>query len=202
MLRAYTPSLFYLVKIIYFFVKGFFYFYNQIFKINLLKVACLPSYTPILIIGKYFLYPLLHIVKDHTICLYKGLIDIICCDFFGTNNRFSITYCLISYKFYTRLLIRSYLSFKDFLISIASLFISSNWAEREIYEFYGIYLILNKDLRHLLLDYGFKGYPLLKNFPISGYIEVLYNDSIKKLNYRDLELTQKYRQLYLKRFLF
>jgi NADH-quinone oxidoreductase subunit C len=60
---------------------------------------------------------------------------------------------------------------------------------------------LHKDLRHLLLDYGFKGFPLLKDFPISGFVEVYYNDSIKKINYKPVELVQEYRKNYIKKFL-
>jgi NADH-quinone oxidoreductase subunit C len=73
--------------------------------------------------------------------------------------------------------------------------------EREVHEFFGIFFYLNKDLRHLLLDYGFKGFPLLKDFPLSGFVDVIYNDNIKKINYRNLEQIQAYRENCLKKFL-
>ena len=65
--------------------------------------------------------------------------------------------------------------------------------EREIFDFFGLFFLFNKDLRRLLLDYGFQGYPLRKNFPLSGFIEVVYNDTIKKITYPKVNITQEYR---------
>jgi len=86
-------------------------------------------------------------------------------------------------------------------MSCGSIFSSAKWAEREVYEFYGIIFYMHRDLRHLLLDYGFRGNPLLKDFPLTGFIEVIYSERLKKINYRDLELAQEYRKNCLKRFL-
>ncbi len=65
--------------------------------------------------------------------------------------------------------------------------------EREIFDFFGLYFFFNKDLRRILLDYGFTGYPLRKDFPLSGFIELIYDDSIKKITYQKLILSQEYR---------
>jgi NADH-quinone oxidoreductase subunit C len=75
---------------------------------------------------------------------------------------------------------------------------SSNWSEREIFDFFGIFFLGNKDLRRILTDYGFKGFPLRKDFPVSGYIDVYYDDNQKRIYYRNLELSQEYRNFNLK----
>ena len=78
-------------------------------------------------------------------------------------------------------------------MSISSLFTSAVWLEREVFDFFGIFFLLHKDLRRILLDYGFKGYPLRRNFPLSGFIELFYDDITKKITYSNLMLSQEYR---------
>jgi len=84
------------------------------------------------------------------------------------------------------------------ILSSASLFYSANWLEREVFDFFGLFFFSNKDLRRILLDYGFKGYPLRKNFPLSGFIELFYNDITKKITYNKIELGQEYRIFFTK----
>jgi len=76
------------------------------------------------------------------------------------------------------------------LLSVSSLFYNANWAEREVFDFYGLYFSLNKDLRRILLDYGFQGYPLRKDFPLTGFIELFYDDTIKKITYEKFKKIQ------------
>jgi len=90
----------------------------------------------------------------------------------ASTRRLGIVYTLLSTKFSTRLLLKMPSMHNENFLSCTSLYSSGNWAEREIYEFFGLLFVLNKDLRHLLLDYGFIGFPLLKDFPLSGYVEV------------------------------
>lgn len=80
------------------------------------------------------------------------------------------------------------------MLSLISIYLNSSWSEREIFEFYGIYFYLNKDLRRLLLDYGFRGYPLRKDFPLTGFIELYYDDSTKKIVYEKVNLNIDYKK--------
>jgi NADH:ubiquinone oxidoreductase subunit C len=79
------------------------------------------------------------------------------------------------------------------LISSQSLFPAFNWAEREIWDFFGIFFVNHSDLRRILTDYGFSGYPLRKDFPLSGYQEVYFDDPLKSIEYRVVELSQAFR---------
>ena len=146
-----------------------------------------------------YLYTLLFFLKKHSLTLFTLLIDLICFEIIWCKYKYTILYTLLSLQLNTRLNIKLkvILDFKIKILSVLSLYINSDWAEREIFEFYGVYFFFNKDLRKLLLDYGFKGYPLRKDFPITGYIELYYDDSIKKIIYEHLELSQEYRQFFL-----
>lgn len=86
--------------------------------------------------------------------------------------------------------------FNKNLLSITSLFSSAWWLEREVFDFYGLYFFCHKDLRRILLDYGFRGHPLRKNFPLTGFIELFYDDSIKKIMYDRVTLSQEYRTFF------
>jgi NADH-quinone oxidoreductase subunit C len=79
------------------------------------------------------------------------------------------------------------------LLSITSIFYTAAWLEREVFDFFGLYFLYNKDLRRILLDYGFQGYPLRKDFPLSGFLELFYDDTLKKITYEKISLSQEYR---------
>jgi NADH-quinone oxidoreductase subunit C len=79
------------------------------------------------------------------------------------------------------------------LLSLVSLYRSVAWSEREIFDFFGLFFFENNDLRKILTDYGFKGFPLRKDFPLSGYVDVYYDDNQKCICYKDLELNQEFR---------
>jgi NADH:ubiquinone oxidoreductase subunit C len=79
-----------------------------------------------------------------------------------------------------------------------ALFRSANWSEREVFDFYGLFFFENTDLRRILNDYGFKGFPLRKDFPLTGYMDTYYDDNTKKISYRKLELSQEYRNFNFK----
>jgi len=84
------------------------------------------------------------------------------------------------------------------LLSVVSLYNSAGWSEREVFDFFGIFFFENKDLRRILTDYGFRGYPLRKDFPLTGYVDVYYDDNQKRICYRSLELSQEYRNFNFK----
>jgi NADH:ubiquinone oxidoreductase subunit C len=139
------------------------------------------------------IYPVLYFLQKHTICQFDCLTDIICYDTPGKPLRFGIVYNLLSIRYNMR--IRLVSKFKNIvaLISVSSLFLGAGWMEREVLDMFGVYFFLNKDLRRILTDYGFNGYPLRKDFPLTGYLEVYYDDNQKRISYKLVELAQEYR---------
>jgi len=132
-------------------------------------------------------------LKDHENCLYKLLIDIVVVDFPENSERFSIIYNFCSLKYKCRLKLITKIDEMTPLISITNLFKNANWMEREIWDMYGIYFESHPDLRRILTDYGFEGYPLRKDFPLSGFKEVRYDDSQKRVVFESLEMSQEFR---------
>lgn len=144
------------------------------------------------------LYPVIFFLNKHSLCQFKSLVDIICYDIPGKKNRFSIVYNLLSIKHNIRLRVLSKVSESEELLSVISLYNSAGWSEREVFDFFGIFFFENKDLRRILTDYGFKGFPLRKDFPLTGYVDVYYDDNQKRICYRTLELAQEYRNFNFK----
>lgn len=139
------------------------------------------------------IYPVLYFLQKHTICQFDCLTDIICYDTPGKSLRFGIVYNLLSVRYNMR--IRLVSKFKNIvaLLSVSSLFLGAGWMEREVLDMFGVYFFLNRDLRRILTDYGFNGYPLRKDFPLTGYLEVYYDDNQKRISYKLVELAQEYR---------
>lgn len=142
------------------------------------------------------LYPLIHFLNKHTLTRLESLIDLICYDRPGDKYRFCLAYNLLSIKFNYRLRLVSKIDELSTVFSVMGLFKSANWSEREVFDFFGIFFFGNKDLRRILTDYGFKGFPLRKDFPVTGYIDVYYDDNQKRICYRKLELSQEYRNFH------
>ena len=109
------------------------------------------------------------------------------------NYRFCVVYDLLSLKYNFRVRIKLFLSEITPVFSCVSIFINANWWEREIWDMFGIYFEEHPDLRRILTDYGFEGYPLRKDFPLSGYLELFYNENKKQIVVESLELTQDFR---------
>jgi NADH:ubiquinone oxidoreductase subunit C len=144
------------------------------------------------------IYPVLYFLQKHTICQLDCLTDIICYDTPGKPLRFGIIYNLLSIRYNMR--IRLVSKFKNIvaLLSTSSLFLGAGWMEREVLDMFGVYFFLNRDLRRILTDYGFNGYPLRKDFPLTGYLEVYYDDNQKRISYKLVELAQEYRNFNFK----
>ena len=124
---------------------------------------------------------------------FKQLTDITAIDRPQNPQRFEIVYLLLSTALNQRLRV-SLLCDEDMIIpSATDLFASANWAEREIWDMFGLYFSGHPDLRRLLTDYGFEGHPLRKDFPLTGYVEVRYNDTQRRVVYEPVHLTQEYR---------
>jgi NADH/F420H2 dehydrogenase subunit C len=132
-------------------------------------------------------------LKNHENCLFKMLIEIYAVDYPTKANRFELVYCLLSTKYNSRIKVKTFVDEITPVESIVDVYQSANWLEREVFDMHGIYIEQHPDLRRILTDYGFEGYPLRKDFPLSGYTEVRYDDSQKRVIYEPLELSQEFR---------
>lgn len=133
-------------------------------------------------------------LKKNTILQYSQFVDICVIDYPFLKYRFVLLYNFISILFNQRILCKLFLSNKtSSIISIDSIYIGANWSEREIFDMFGIFFNQNKDLRRILTDYGFDGYPLKKDFPLTGYLELYYDEENLSLKYVPVELAQDFR---------
>ena len=124
---------------------------------------------------------------------FKQLIDIAAIDFPNDEKRFELVYLLLSIENNVRLKISIKLETNEKIPSIVKIFPSANWMEREIFDMYGIKFLNHPDLRRILTDYNFKGHPLRKDFPLTGFNEVRYSEKEKKVIYEPVKLEQNYR---------
>jgi NADH-quinone oxidoreductase subunit C len=132
-------------------------------------------------------------LKTNDKCRFKQLIDITAVDFPKNEKRFKIVYLLLSHENNLIIIISSSIDESISVPSITKIFPSANWMEREVFDMYGILFADHPDLRRILTDYGFEGYPLRKDFPLSGHTEVRYNEDKKKVVTEPVKLDQQYR---------
>jgi len=132
-------------------------------------------------------------LKTNDKCRFKQLIDITAVDYPQKEKRFKLVYLLLSHENNLRIIINSEIEEKTEVPSITKIFPSANWMEREVFDMYGISFKDHPDLRRILTDYGFTGYPLRKDFPLTGHTEVRYSESKKKVIYEPVKLDQEYR---------
>jgi len=132
-------------------------------------------------------------LNNHTNTQFKMLIDICGVDFINRKARFEIVYHLLSIHYNERLTIKLSTVEIASLYSITSIFPNANWYEREVWDLYGVYFSGNNDLRRILTDYGFEGHPFRKDFPLSGFFELRYDENSKQVISEKIELTQKTR---------
>ena len=133
-------------------------------------------------------------LKTNEKCKFKQLIDITAVDYPQREKRFKIVYLLLSHENNLRIVININIDEKIIVPSITKIFPSANWMEREVFDMYGISFKDHPDLRRILTDYGFKGYPLRKDFPLTGHTEVRYSEDKKKVIYEPVKLDQEYRE--------
>jgi len=136
---------------------------------------------------------LVKFLKTNNKCRFKQLIDITAVDYPEREKRFKIVYLLLSHENNLRILININIYEKTPVPSITKIFPSANWMEREVFDMYGISFNNHPDLRRILTDYGFEGYPLRKDFPLTGHTEVRYSEEHKKVVYEPVKLEQNYR---------
>jgi len=132
-------------------------------------------------------------LKTHEKCRFKQLIDITAVDYPEKEKRFKIVYLLLSHEKNLRIVISTHIDEKVVVPSITKIFPSANWMEREVFDMYGISFKDHPDLRRILTDYGFEGYPLRKDFPLTGHTEVRYSEAKKKVISEPVKLDQEYR---------
>lgn len=132
-------------------------------------------------------------LKKHTQCQFLVLSDIFGIDMLTKDKRFRVAYNLLSIRFNCRIRLSVLLDETEKVPTITHIYNSACWLEREVWDMFGIYFNENADLRRILTDYGFEGFPLRKDFPLSGFIEVRYDDSFKRIVYEPLEITQEFR---------
>ncbi len=132
-------------------------------------------------------------LKLHINYQYKLLSCISGVDFINCKYRFGVIYDILSLTNNNRLRVKVFVNEITPVDSAISIYINSNWWEREVWDMYGIYFNNNPDLRRILTDYGFEGYPMRKDFPLSGYIELRYDQGKKRIVLKPLELPQEFR---------
>ena len=132
-------------------------------------------------------------LKTNEKCRFRQLIDITAVDYPQREKRFKIVYLLLSHENNLRIIINTNIDEKETVPSITKIFPSANWMEREVFDMYGISFKDHPDLRRILTDYGFEGYPLRKDFPLTGHTEVRYSEEKKKVISEPVKLDQEYR---------
>ena len=132
-------------------------------------------------------------LKNNNNTKFKQLIDITAVDYPENDRRFKLVYLLLSHESNQRLVLNFTIKENEVVNSITSIFPAANWVEREVFDMYGIEFKDHPDLRRILTDYGFKGFPLRKDFPLTGHDEVRYSEDEKKVIYEPVKLEQNYR---------
>ena len=139
------------------------------------------------------IYSLLEDLKKKENLNFEMLLDITAVDYPKRAKRFEIVYILLSLKNHLRIRVKVFINDSEIIPSISKLYKCARWYEREVWDMYGISFKGNDDLRRLLTDYGFEGHPLRKDFPLTGFVELRYDETKKKVTYSKVKLTQDYR---------
>ncbi|WP_375551833.1 NADH-quinone oxidoreductase subunit C [Rhodophyticola porphyridii] len=133
-------------------------------------------------------------LKNDRSCGFSTLVDITAVDYPTRDKRFDLVWHFLSMYQNHRIRIRAHVRADQIVPSIASVHPSANWYEREVFDMFGILFSGHPDLRRILTDYGFRGHPLRKDFPTTGYTEVRYDEKLKRVVYEPVNLVQEYRQ--------
>ena len=133
------------------------------------------------------------LLKTNKNTKFRQLIDITAVDYPENQKRFKIVYLLLSHELNQRIILSFFINENQQISSLTKIFPSANWMEREVFDMYGVKFTDHPDLRRILTDYGFEGYPLRKDFPLTGHNEVRYSEDEKKVVYEPVKLEQNYR---------
>jgi NADH/F420H2 dehydrogenase subunit C len=173
----------------FYYVKLFVNLYKKFISSLLLKKK--EENSLYLLIDPANSYKLISSLNLNSLTQFKLLNDICVIDYPEKADRFEINYNLLSVKYNFRIFVKSYTS--AYISSVSWVYNSANWIERECWDMFGIFFTNHPDLRRILTDYGFEGFPLRKDFPLTGYIEIRYDDEKANIVYEPLEMSQEYR---------
>lgn len=137
--------------------------------------------------------PVLTFLRDDAQCEFKQLVDICGADYPSRPLRFDVVYNLLSLTKNCRIRVKVATDENTPVDSVTGVFKSAGWNEREVWDFFGIYFNNHPDLRRILTDYGFEGHPLRKDFPLTGYVELRYDEELRRVVYEPVKLTQDFR---------
>lgn len=137
--------------------------------------------------------PVLRFLQKHSSSQFKGFTDATAVDYPERKERFRVVYNLLSVKYNSRIRVQTHVDEVNPLESATKLFRGADWFEREIWDMYGVFFHSHPDMRRILTDYGFEGHPQRKDFPLSGYVEVRYDDTEKRVVTEPVEIAQEYR---------
>ncbi|MGA2894544.1 MAG: NADH-quinone oxidoreductase subunit C [Xanthobacteraceae bacterium] len=135
----------------------------------------------------------LRFLRDDTRCLFSSFIDLTAVDWPSRERRFDVVYHLLSPKLNLRIRVKAETDETTPVPTSIDIFSGADWFERETFDLYGVVFSGHPDLRRLMTDYGFEGHPLRKDFPLTGYVEVRYDDELKRVVYEPVRLTQEFR---------
>lgn len=138
--------------------------------------------------------PFFSYLKSDASCQFTTLVDITAVDWPGRERRFDVVYHLLSMTQNQRVRVKIAVREDALVPSLTGIYPAANWFEREVFDMYGVMFSGHPDLRRILTDYGFRGHPLRKDFPTTGYVEVRYDEAEKRVVYEPVQLTQDYRQ--------
>ena len=172
-----------------------FVFECSAYLLQLLPIGCFTcSYSEFFCSVKHSdVLAVLNFLKNHSHCQFCVLSSVCAVDFPERKGRFEISYELLSIKFNSRLRVKTHVAEIGSVNSVVTVFKSANWWEREIWDMFGVFFSNHPDLRRILTDYGFSGFPLRKDFPLSGYNEVRYDNVVKRVVCEPIELDQEFR---------
>jgi NADH-quinone oxidoreductase subunit C len=137
--------------------------------------------------------PFLKFLKDSTNLRFTVLTDLFAADFPDRKRRFEIVYNLLSLEYNTRIIVKFHAAIDEEVPSVTEIFKAAGWYEREVFDMYGVIFSGSPDLRRILTDYGFVGHPLRKDFPLTGHLQVKYDETLQKVVYVPVSLDQDYR---------
>ena len=148
---------------------------------------------PVLTVRRAALLSVIQFLRDDPAYEFSMLVDVSGVDYPERPERFEVVYNLLSMTKNTRIRVKVTVGEETPLDSVTGLFSSANWLEREVWDMYGVYFSDHPDLRRILTDYGFDGHPLRKDFPLTGYVEVRWDDEEKRVVYEPVKLPQEFR---------
>ena len=144
-------------------------------------------------VARDFIVKVLTFLRDDVNCQFKMLMELCGVDYPEREDRFDVVYCLLSLTLNQRIRVKTQTNTSSAVPSVTGVFNAANWWEREAWDLFGIYFSDHPDLRRILSDYGFDGHPLRKDFPLTGYVEVRYDDEQKRVVYEPVKLSQEFR---------